>query len=96
MELTRRQETFIYKLLDLYREIEDAVHYVLVAERLGVSKFTAYDMLRLLEKKGYVRSEYVLDPHRSGPGRSTVVFRPTEKAQALFHRLIGDTPHYYD
>ena len=91
MELTRRQEAFIHKLLDLYREIGDAVHYALVAERLGVSKFTAYDMLRLLEKKGYVTSEYALDPQKSGPGRSTVLFRPTEEAQALLHRLAGDT-----
>ena len=83
-------------MLDFYRESEDAVHYALVAERLGVSKFTAYDMLRLLEKKSYVTSEYVLDPQRSGPGRSTVLFRPTEKAQALLHRLAGDTPESAD
>ena len=96
MELTRRQEAFIHKLLDLYREIKDAVHYTLVAERLDVSKFTAYDMLRLLEKKGYVTSEYALDPHKSGPGRSTILFRPTEKAQALLHHLGGDTPESAD
>ena len=96
MELTQRQEAFIHKLLDLYREIEDAVHYVLVAERLGVSKFTAYDMLRLLEKKGYVTSEYALDSQKSGPGRSIVLFRPTEKAQALFHRLVGETSESAD
>ena len=91
MRLTRRQDIFIHKLLDLYRESENAVHYALVAERLGVSKFTAYDMLRLLEKKGYVTSEYTLAPQRSGPGRSTILFRPTEKARALLHRLAGDT-----
>ncbi len=86
----------MHKLLDLYRETDGAVHYALVAEHLGVSKFTAYDMLRLLEKKGYVTSEYALDEHKSGPGRSMVLFRPTEKAQALLHHLAGDTPESAD
>jgi len=39
---------------------------------------TAYDMLRLLEERGLVTSEYVLP--EQGPGRSMIVFRPTAKA----------------
>ena len=61
MKLTRRQETFIHRLLDLYRELDGPIHYSLLAERVGVSPFTAYDMLRLLEEKGLVTSEYRLD-----------------------------------
>jgi hypothetical protein len=41
MKLTNRQETFIKNLLQLYQESEDAIHYTVLAERLGVSRFTA-------------------------------------------------------
>ena len=76
MKLTPRQRTFLEKLRDLYRERRGPVHYSAVAERLGVSKFSAYDMLRVLEKKGVAGSEYLLSTERSGPGRSQVVFFP--------------------
>jgi len=76
-KLTVRQQTFLEKLRDLYRERRGPVHYSTVASRLGVSKFSAYDMLRLLEQKGVVGSEYLLSAKRSGPGRSQVVFYPT-------------------
>ena len=46
MKLTRRQEEFIRKLMDLYWEKRGPIHYSVLAERLGVSPFTAYDMLR--------------------------------------------------
>src|SRR5206468_3082681 len=48
----------------------------------------AYDMLKLLEQKGYVGSEYVLSPAHSGPGRSSIAFTPTAKARAAV-RLFG-------
>ncbi len=52
MELTRHQEDFIHKLLDFYCELHEPFHYSQLAERLGISPFIAYDMLRLFEKKG--------------------------------------------
>ena len=58
MKLTKRQEQFIENLIDLSQEIDGPIHYSTLAERLGVSPFTAYDMLRVLEKKGAVVSEY--------------------------------------
>ncbi len=76
-KLTPRQRTFLDKLRDLCRERRGPVHYSTVAERLGVSKFSAYDMLRVLEKKGVAASEYLLSSNRRGPGRSQVVFYPT-------------------
>jgi DNA-binding PadR family transcriptional regulator len=79
MKLTGRQKDFLYKLLDLHREADRPLHYAMLAESLGVSKPTAYDMLRVLEERGLVASEYVL-PEGGGPGRSSIVFRPTEKA----------------
>ncbi len=90
MKLTRRQETFIHRLLDLYRELDGPIHYSLLAERVGVSPFTAYDMLRLLEEKGLVTSEYRLDSDKPVVGRSEVVFRPTERTRQLFIELAGD------
>lgn len=90
MELTRRQEEFLRTLLDLYHEQQEPLHYSALAERLGVSRFTAYDMLRLLEEKGFATSAYQLAEDKSGPGRSEVVYQPTERAHALMARLTGE------
>ena len=90
MKLTRRQEEFVYNLLDLYRELQGPFHYTLLAERLGVSRFTAYDMLRLLEDKGLVTSSFQLAKEKSGPGRSEVFYAPTDKARRLMAELAGD------
>jgi DNA-binding PadR family transcriptional regulator len=87
MKLTRRQEIFIHRLLDLYRELKGPIHYSILAERVGVSPFTAYDMMRLLEEKGYVTSEYRTDSGKPSVGRSEVVFIPTALAQRLFEEL---------
>ena len=76
MKLTRRQEEFIVNLIELNRELDGPIHYSLLAERLGVSPFTAYDMLRVLEKKGMVSSEYQLAEGKSGPGRAERLFCP--------------------
>ena len=90
MKLTRRQEIFIDNLLDLYRELNGPIHYTILAERVGVSPFTAYDMLRLLEEKGLVASEYRVANNKPIPGRSEVLFWPTERAHDLWLELTGD------
>jgi DNA-binding PadR family transcriptional regulator len=89
MKLTGRQQAFLSDFLDLYQEKEDSLHYTAVAERLGIGRITAYDMLRLLEEKGLVTSEYIMP--ESGPGRSTIVFRPTEQGEAVMRQLAGET-----
>ncbi len=89
--LTRRQEEIIRKMLDLYHELQSPIHYSTLADRLGVSPFTAYDMLRLLEEKGFVSSEYQLAPDKTGPGRAVRVFQPTQLAQKLFQSLAEET-----
>ena len=81
MKITRRQEEFISKLHDLNRELDGPIHYSLLAERLGVSPFTAYDMLCLLEEKGLVTSEYLLPSDKCGPGRAERVFYMTQATQ---------------
>jgi hypothetical protein len=88
MKLTRRQEKFIQKMIELKREFASPIHYSLLAERLGVSPFTAYDMLCLLEEKGYVTSEYLLPSDKCGPGRAERVFYPSEMAQAHHQQLV--------
>jgi DNA-binding PadR family transcriptional regulator len=82
-ELTSRQQVFFDKLLELYREQKGPVHYSDVAERLGVNPFSAYDMLKVLEKKGFASSSYALAAGHSGPGRSMVVFTPTAPRTAM-------------
>lgn len=89
IKLTRRQEEFVRSLLDLYGELKEPFHYSELAERLGVSRFTAYDMLRVLEEKGIVASRYQLDDERSGPGRSAVVYEPTERARRVLDHIVG-------
>jgi DNA-binding MarR family transcriptional regulator len=90
IKLTPRQRAFLDKLLDLYHEHQAPVHYSLVAEKLGVNKFSAYDMLKLLEKKGMARSDYVLAAEHAGPGRSMIVFYPTKQAANLLSQLTSD------
>ena len=90
MRLTGRQRDFLKKFLDLYREAEHPLHYTELADKVGVSKVTAYDMLRLLEERGLVTSEYVL-PEGGGPGRSSIVFSPTEKAATVMAQLAGES-----
>jgi DNA-binding PadR family transcriptional regulator len=89
MELTGRQHAFLSKLIDLYRAALQPLPYSTVAEQLGVSPMTAYDMLRLLEERGLARSEYVLH-EGGGPGRSNIRFSPTDKALALLTQLAGE------
>ena len=90
MELTFRQKSFLSKLLDLYHEMREPVHYSVVAKRLGLSNSTAYDMLKLLEQRGMVSSEYATPKAISGPGRSNILFIPTAEATELFYHLARE------
>lgn len=82
-QLTSRQRAFLDKLVELWRDRRAPVHYSDVAERLGVNRFSAYDMLKVLEEKGFASSSYALAAGHSGPGRSSVVFEPTPQATAV-------------
>ncbi|MBN1991452.1 MAG: hypothetical protein JW953_02025 [Anaerolineae bacterium] len=86
LKLTPRQQTFLDKLFELYRE-KGPVHYSVVAKDLGVNKFSAYDMLKVLEEKGVAASDYILNDEQAGPGRSQVVFYPTHKAARFLTQL---------
>lgn len=85
MKLTRRQEDFLRKMFEIYPNLDEPIHYTELAERLEESKYTAYYMLRLLEKKGYIDSYY--KARGKGPGRSIVLYQPTDKARQIFETL---------
>ena len=87
MKVTRRQEEFIRKMLDLCQELDGPIHYSTLAERLGVSPFTAYDMLCVLEEKGLVSSTYQIPADKTGPGRAERLFYPAPSARALTESL---------
>jgi len=91
MKLTRRQEEFVRMMIELKQELDGPVHNSLLAERLGISPFTAYDMLCLLEEKGYVASTYQLPTDKSGPGRAERVFYPGAMALAHAQRMTQET-----
>jgi hypothetical protein len=76
MDLTGRRKQFLQKVTELYNKTRLPVHYATLAKALGVSKWTAYDMLNALEKQGYLTRDYETSPGETG--RSQVVFRPAE------------------
>jgi len=82
MNLTERRKQFLQQIMSLYEKSGLPVHYVTVANLLGVSKWTAYDMFKELEKSGFLKRDYVVNPNVSG--RSIIVFSPTTKADELF------------
>ncbi|MBC7339519.1 MAG: helix-turn-helix domain-containing protein [Firmicutes bacterium] len=73
--LTARQAEFLEVVQDLARRGE-AVHYSEVAARLGVSRWTAYDVLSTLAQRGFLRVEREQRPEPSLVGRCRVLFRP--------------------
>lgn len=87
LKLTPRQQAFLDQLFELYQDLQGPVHYSIVADKLGVNKFSAYDMLKVLEDKGVAASSYVLSDEQTGPGRSQVVFYPTNKAAQFLTQL---------
>jgi DNA-binding Lrp family transcriptional regulator len=89
MKLTRRQEEFVENLVDLNQKYNGPVHYSQLAERLGVSPFTAYDMLCMLEEKGAVASKFQLASDKSGPGRAERFFAPSESALRQREEMVS-------
>jgi len=90
-KLTYRQRDFLSQFLSLYQELDCPIHYSTIAERLGIGRITAYETLRLLEKKGFVLAEYHLPTKDRGPGRSTVLFKPTQQSYNILSQLSSGT-----
>jgi len=87
MKTTTRQKEFLKVLIDLYRQKSSPIHYSEVAQKMGVSKWTAYDMLQLLRKEGLLEVEYLIPESNNYRwerlGRSTITFFPTKKGYTV-------------
>ena len=83
MKITTRQKEFLQSLIDLYQEKGSSIHYSEVARKMGVSKWTAYDMLQLLHKEGFLEVEYLIPESDNDKwaklGRSTITFFPSKR-----------------
>lgn len=84
MSLTKRRLQFLHTLVELYQKTKLPIHYEALAKSLGVSKWTAYDMLKEIEKLGFITRSYEVNTKVTG--RSQVVFVPTDKASDLFNQ----------
>ena len=89
-KITLRQKAFLEKVIDVYREMKEPMHYSAIAGKLGLSKSTAYDMLRVLELKGMIGSQYATPKEIAGPGRSSILFYPTAQAKEFFLHLTRE------
>lgn len=95
-DLTNRQQQFLSQFLDLYHEIEKPIPYATVAKRLGIGNVTAFEMLRLLEERGLIHSEYQVKSDQHGPGRAPVFFYPTGAADRLIEQIAGEETDLQD
>lgn len=91
MGLTYRRIQFLQQILNVYHRTHLPVHYETIGHCIGVSKWTAYDVLSELAKSGYLSRAYV--SNKGDVGRSSVVFFPTSKAMALLTAMGGGEQH---
>lgn len=85
-KLTRRQKQFLSQFIAAYNEVNTPLHYTRLAEKLGISNVTTYEMLRLLEEFGLIRSEYEYPSEQHGPGRPSVFFSPTPEGYLIIEQ----------
>lgn len=84
MKLTNRRKQFLEQVVQMYSETHEPIHYSDIAESIGVSKWTAYDILNELEKHQFLERTYTVNPNETG--RSMVVYVPTSKSQKMFEQ----------
>ncbi|MCM3764674.1 MarR family transcriptional regulator [Neobacillus niacini] len=84
MSITKRRREFLDHIYRQYNKTSLPVHYSEVAKAIGVSKWTAYDVLKELENQGLVKRTYSMNENEAG--RSMVVFSPTELAETFFQK----------
>lgn len=90
MALTRRRREFLSKINKLYQSTGQPVHYTTVAQALGVSKWTAYDILRELEKEDLLNVEYAVSHEERSPGRSQVFFLPADHIRQILQEETAE------
>src|SRR5437588_12876650 len=79
--LTPRRLETLDTLRRLSEEAGGAVHYSLVAARMRISAWTAYSLLRELERTGLVARSYARASEHGG-GRSRALFAPVSSLAA--------------
>ncbi|HHV34762.1 MAG TPA: hypothetical protein GXX59_04190 [Syntrophomonadaceae bacterium] len=82
MALTPRQKEFLSRLCDHFAKVGTPVHYTTVAKWMGVSKWTAYDMLKRLEQVDCLSSRYDVSV-KGAPGRTQLLFVPGARIKQL-------------
>lgn len=83
MSLTDRRKQFLKAIQDTYTATGKPIHYEDIARLLGVSKWTAYDMVRELAKLGLVSIEYVTNQNKKQVGRSRLAIRPVVSSSSI-------------
>lgn len=92
-KLTYRQAEAVGVLLELYTQSRhQPIGYGEVARRLGVAPTTAYRLLRVAERRGYLRATYAPRPAERSAGRSAVLFEPTELARGTLTEIASPSP----
>jgi len=94
ISLTKRRREFLDKIWQQYQSTNLPVHYSDVAEAIGVSKWTAYDVLKSLESQGLLKRTYT--SNENATGRSVVVFSPTEIADRMFQKERREISNPYE
>lgn len=77
IRLTRRQQEILKALVRLYLESQEPVSYKEIAEFVGISKWTSYDIIQEVVKKGFAYAYY---KPKNKPGRTEVLYIPKEAA----------------
>jgi DNA-binding Lrp family transcriptional regulator len=91
IKLTVRQKIFLIRLVEVFSKTRLPVHHSALAKALGLSKSTTYDMLKLLESKGWIYSLYAVADAPRKQGRSKIMFLPTEwSIEEVFRPLGGE------
>lgn len=85
MALTPRQKEFLDCLCGHFDSVGTPVHYTTVAKWMGVSRWTAYDMLKRLEQDGWLLSCYDVSV-KGAPGRTQLLFVPGAKIKQMLER----------
>lgn len=92
MAVTRRRLDFLRTVKQIYESTNLPVHYVRVAQALGISKWSAYEMLKTLEKEGLVASQYEVNQAEKHPGRAMVLFSPTQMLDKVLSARAFEAP----
>ncbi len=90
MNITSRRLDFLRTIKQIYDNTSLPVHYIRVAEKLGVSKWSAYDMLKSLEKDGLLSRHYEVNNVEKHPGRAMIMFYPTQLLVQIVNAASSD------